>query len=101
MAVFLPGRVRRRGPPLPPKACPGAAGWKSTPWPKSARQGSAAMSEALHRATQMVTEAGLPRMVLDRHELPPTLRDFLPVRTGILDNATMAQQGFPGSSAER
>jgi hypothetical protein len=59
------------------------------------------MSEALHRATQMITEAGPPRMVLDRHELPPALRDFLPVRTGILDNATMAQQGFPGSSAER
>jgi len=59
------------------------------------------MSEALHRATLTITEADLPRMVLDRHELPPPLRDFLPVRTGILDNDTMAQQGFPGSSAER
>src|SRR5262245_1386205 len=59
------------------------------------------MSEALHRTTQMITEADLPRMVLDRHELPPALGDFMPVRTGVLDNDTMAQQGFPGSSAER
>jgi hypothetical protein len=40
-------------------------------------------------------------MVLDRHELPPPLRTFLPARTGVLDNATMARQGFPGSSAAR
>lgn len=59
------------------------------------------MSEALHRTTQMITEADLPRMVLDRNELPPALGDFMPVRTGVLDNDTMAQQGFPGSSAER
>jgi len=59
------------------------------------------MSEALHRTTQMITEADLPRMVLDRSELPPPLGDFMPVRTGVLDNGTMAEQGFPGSSAER
>jgi hypothetical protein len=59
------------------------------------------MSEALYRATRMITEADLPRMVLDQHELPPPLRDFLPARTGVLDNDTMARQGFPGSSAER
>ena len=59
------------------------------------------MSEALTRATHTVTEAALPRMVLDRREFPPALRDFAPVRTGVLDNETMAQQGFPGSSAER
>jgi hypothetical protein len=59
------------------------------------------MSETLHRATYTITAADLPRMVLDREELPPALRSFLPVRTGRLDNATMAQQGFPGSSAER
>jgi hypothetical protein len=59
------------------------------------------MSEALNRATQTITEVDLPRMVLERHELPPALGDFLPVRTGVLDNDTMAQQGFPGSSAER
>lgn len=59
------------------------------------------MSEALHRATRMIAEVDLARMVLDRAELPPPLRDFLPVRGGVLDNDTMAQQGFPGSSAER
>ena len=59
------------------------------------------MSEALHRATYAITAADLPRMVLSRSELPPALHDFLPVRVGILDNDTMAQQGFPGSSAER
>jgi hypothetical protein len=40
-------------------------------------------------------------MVLDQHQLPPTLHDFLPARDGALDNDTMARQGFPGSSAER
>jgi hypothetical protein len=59
------------------------------------------MSEALHRTTQLITEADLPRMVLDRGELPPALGDFMMVRTGTLDNDTMAEQGFPGSSAER
>ena len=59
------------------------------------------MSEALHRATYTITEADLPRMVLGQHELPSVFRDFLPARTGVLDNDTMAQQGFPGSSAER
>ena len=59
------------------------------------------MSEALHRTTQMITEVDLPRMVLDRSELPPALGDFMPVRTGVLDNSSMAEQGFPGSSAER
>jgi hypothetical protein len=59
------------------------------------------MSEALHRATYMITEAELPRMVLGHHELPPPLRHFLPARTGVLDNDTMARQGFLGSSAER
>ena len=59
------------------------------------------MSDALRRATRTITEADLSRMVLDRDELPPALRGFLPARTGILDNHTMAQQGFPGSSAER
>jgi hypothetical protein len=59
------------------------------------------MSEALYRATRTITEADLPRLVLNQHELPPPLRDFLPARTGVLDNDTMARQGFPGSSAER
>lgn len=59
------------------------------------------MSEALHRATDSISEADLPRMVLDRHELPPALSDFLPIRSGALDNEAMAEQGLPGSSAAR
>ncbi|MBI3326017.1 MAG: hypothetical protein HYZ81_04840, partial [Nitrospinae bacterium] len=58
------------------------------------------MSEALHRATRTITEADLPRMVLGREDLPPELRRFLPLRAGILDNDTMAAQGFSGNSAE-
>ena len=37
----------------------------------------------------------LPRMVLYQRDLPAALRDFLPTRDNILDNETMAQQGFP------
>jgi hypothetical protein len=59
------------------------------------------MSEALNRATRTTREADLPRMVLDQRELPAEFQDFRPSREGILDNATMAEQGFPGSSAER
>lgn len=59
------------------------------------------MSEAIHRATQTVTPDALPRMVLQQRDLPAALRMFLPVRETVLDNATMAEQGFPGSSAER
>ena len=59
------------------------------------------MSEALNRATQAITAADLPRMVLGRGALPAALSDFLFARDGVLDNATMAQQGLPGSTAER
>jgi len=58
------------------------------------------MSEALNRATRVIREADLPRMVLDLAELPPEFQGFHLSRDGILDNATMAEQGFPGNSAE-
>ena len=58
------------------------------------------MSEALNRATRSIREADLPRMVLDLHELPPEFQGFHPSRDGALDNAIMAEQGFPGNSAE-
>jgi hypothetical protein len=58
------------------------------------------MSEALNRATRSIIDADLPRMVLDVRELPLEFQDFQPTRDGILDNATMAEQGFAGSSAE-
>jgi hypothetical protein len=59
------------------------------------------MSEAVHRATQTITSGHLPRMVLEQRDLPVALRNFLPMRDNLLDNETMAQQGFPGSTAER
>ena len=59
------------------------------------------MSEALNRATRSIREGDLPRMVLDLAELPPEFQGFHPSRDGLLDNATMAEQGFPGNSAER
>ncbi|HEY5867196.1 MAG TPA: hypothetical protein VI542_16870 [Candidatus Tectomicrobia bacterium] len=59
------------------------------------------MSEAVHRATQTITSSHLPRMVLEQRDLPVALRNFLPMRDNLLDNETMAQQGFPGSTAER
>jgi len=43
----------------------------------------------------------LPSMVLSQRELPTSLRDFIPDREDYLDNQTMAEKGFPGSSAER
>jgi len=58
------------------------------------------MSEALNRATGSIREGDLPRMVLDLGELPPEFQGFHPSHDGILDNATMAEQGFPGNSAE-
>lgn len=58
------------------------------------------MSEALNRATRTITEADLPQMVLGKEELPADLHEFLPLRAGVLDNDTMAEQGFPGNNAE-
>jgi hypothetical protein len=58
------------------------------------------MSEALNRATRSIREADLLRMVLDLAELPPEFQGFHPSRDGILDNATMAEEGFPGNSAD-
>ncbi len=59
------------------------------------------MSEALHQVTQAITADDLPRMVLSRTDLPAPLRDFSPARSGFLDNHSLAEQGLPGSTAER
>jgi hypothetical protein len=59
------------------------------------------MSEAMNRATRTITEAELPQMVLSQDDLPSEIHDFLPLRAGVLDNATMADEGFPGSRTER
>lgn len=59
------------------------------------------MSQALHRAAQLMTEADLPDMVLSHRDLPESLQDFIAMRQEYLDNQTMAEQGLPGSTAER
>src|SRR5262245_26887596 len=59
------------------------------------------MSEALNRATHSIVEADLSRMVLDLRELPPEFQGFHPTHDGVLDNATMAEQGLSDNSAER
>src|SRR5215475_709920 len=59
------------------------------------------MSDTIHRDRHTITPSDLPRMVLYQRDLPAALRHFLPTRDNILDNETMAQQGFSGSTAER
>ena len=56
------------------------------------------MPGALDSATQTVAEEDLANMVLVREELPDELRGFQLAREGVLDNETMAAQGFPGST---
>ena len=57
------------------------------------------MSNALNRAIQVVTEPDLERMTLELRQLPNALRSFVPLRSGYLDNASMAQTGFPGNDS--
>ena len=59
------------------------------------------MSQAMHRAAQRMTVDDLPSMVLSQRDLPASLGDFISDREAYLDNHTMAEKGFPGSSAER
>ena len=56
------------------------------------------MPEALDSATQAAGEEDLVSMVLVREDLPDELRGFQLAREGVLDNETMAAQGFPGST---
>jgi hypothetical protein len=59
------------------------------------------MSEAIHRATQVITDDDLPRMVLEHRDLPKELQHFIPYHQEFLNNEKMAAEGLPGSSAER
>jgi hypothetical protein len=59
------------------------------------------MSEAIHRATQVITSDDLPRMVLEHRDLPKELQHFIPYHQEFLNNEKMAAEGLPGSSAER
>ena len=58
-------------------------------------------SMSLERATFRVTESDLEYMALDKGDLPPEFQGYQPVRVGLLDNAMMAEHGFPGSTAQR
>jgi len=56
---------------------------------------------ALTRATLTVAESDLQYMALDKGELPRELEGFQVARESVLDNETMAHQGFPNATAER
>ena len=56
------------------------------------------LAEAMYRATQGVVEEDLAGMALLREELPGKLSDFELAREEMLDNGSMAAQGFPGST---
>ena len=58
------------------------------------------MTNSLSRATYEVLEADLEAMVLERHQLPPAFHDFVPLRSGFLDNELLARQGFPSALPE-
>ena len=55
----------------------------------------------LDRATFSVTESSLELMVLTKGELPQHFHSLNLTREGILDNQTMAEQGFAGNTPER
>ena len=56
---------------------------------------------SIDRASFTVKERDLELMVLHEEELPPGLAGDLVLREGMLDNETMAQHGFPGSTEGR
>lgn len=57
------------------------------------------MVDSLTRKTLEVTEQDLQFMVLDIDQVPEC-SEFVMLREGVLDNATLAAEGFPGSTAE-
>jgi len=56
------------------------------------------LPDALDRAAEGIREEDLSSMALAREELPYELREFQLAREGVLDNADMAEHGFPGST---
>ena len=62
-------------------------------------EGEGQRAEAFRRATDAVTEADLQWMTLPPQGLPQELAGFSVGREGELDNATMAEHGFPGQTA--
>ena len=57
------------------------------------------MVDSPTRKTLQVTEQDLRLMVLDIDQVPEC-GEFVLLREGVLDNATLASEGFPGSTAE-
>ena len=58
-------------------------------------------TDAFRRATDAVSEADLERMLLLPADMPPDFSDFVVAREGVLDNETMANNGFPGQTEEK
>ena len=55
----------------------------------------------IDRATYRVTDGNLEFMVLETRELPQEFRGHQVIREGVLDNETMAEQGFADNTPER
>ena len=55
----------------------------------------------INRATFHISEDALEFMVLEKADLPTEFSGHQMVREGPLDNAAMAQQGFPGNTEEK
>ena len=58
-------------------------------------------SSSIDRATYSIGENALELMVLEKTGFPELFQGHQVVREGSLDNETLAQNGFEGSSAER
>ena len=58
------------------------------------------MSEGLYKATTELVEGDLSRMVLAKEDLPDKFKEFPVSQEIILDNETMAEHGFPGTTPE-
>jgi len=58
-------------------------------------------SSSIDRATYSVGEAALDLMVLEKTGFPETFQGHQVIREGVLDNETLAENGFDGTTAER
>ncbi|MCY4581444.1 MAG: hypothetical protein OXE50_01395 [Chloroflexi bacterium] len=58
-------------------------------------------TSAFRRATDAVSAADLEHMLLLPSDMPPEFTDFVVAREGVLDNETMANNGFPGQTEDR
>lgn len=56
---------------------------------------------SLSQATYRISEPDLEYMVLTREDMPDEFQGYQVVQEGTLDNATLAERGFTGSTAER